>query len=278
MTTPADETAVEEAFEAYLAGRTVPSVGADLACFADAVRASATQPGRPSDALAELLATGLLTDLSSSSARTTRSAPSGRRRRTRMFLPALFAKLASAGLLTKAATVAGVAVVGLATAGFSGHLPDPAQHTFATVVDFATPLTAPDPDAPAAGDGTTNTDGTTDTAGTTTTGGATGATDTGTDGGTVPQHPDNFGSQVSQDARDGGVDGQQISQEAHDRNQQRKSGTVATSPSPSEPTEAGDSTGDSTGDDAGTTTSGDTVTPAHSGGSSSGPGHGKSGH
>ena len=245
MTTPADDATVEEAFEAYLAGRVVPAAGDGLAFFADAVRASATEPGRPSAALADLLATGLLTDLSSSSARTTRSAVPGRRRRTRMFLPALLAKLASAGLVAKAATGAGLVVVGLTTVGFTGHLPDSAQHTFATVVDSVTPLTAPDPQT--ATDGTTSggTDGSgtessgTEPSGTEPSGTETPDTDTS---GTTPSTPTPFGQQVSQLAHDDsdgkpGVDGQAVSSLAHDRNQERKGGAAAVSPSPTKAAE-----------------------------------------
>ena len=36
------------------------------------------------------------------------------------------------------------------------------------------------------------------------------------------EHPDNFGAMVSEDARDGGVDGQEISERAHARNEARR--------------------------------------------------------
>jgi hypothetical protein len=277
MTTAADDSAVEEAFEACLAGRVVPAAGTGLASFADAVRASATEPGRPSGALADLLATGLLTDLPSPSTRTARPAR-GRRRRIRMLLPALIAKIASAGMAAKAATGAGIVIVGLTSAGFTGSLPDPAQHTFATVVDSVTPLTAPDPEAPA--DPTTATTPATTTATTTddkaaTTGtGTDGADDvTGDDSG-EPAHPSNFGGTVSSDAKDGGVDGQQVSQEAHDKNRDRKGGSavVAPSPSPSAPAEAGDDSGTD-----GATSGDDAVTPARTGDDSGGSSHGSSG-
>jgi len=130
-----------------------------------------------------------------------------------MLAPALFAKIASAGLAAKAATVAGVAVVGFSTAGFVGALPVPAQHTFATVVDHATPFTAPDPTA---SDGTDGTDGTT-------TGDQTPAAgDTTTPATETPATPTPFGQQVSQMAHEGhdghpGVDGQAVSSMAHAR-------------------------------------------------------------
>ena len=37
-----------------------------------------------------------------------------------------------------------------------------------------------------------------------------------------PEHPDNFGATVSADAQDGGVDGQEISDMAHERNDARQ--------------------------------------------------------
>ncbi len=152
MTTAADDSAVEDAFEAILAGRPVPQGAAGLAAFTGAVRASATTPGRPNAALAELLATGLLTDQSSPSVRTARSAGSAperrpsrvrTRRRPAMILSALFVKFLSAGAVAQAATGATVAVVAFTGVGAVGALPDPVQDTFATVVSEITPLEPP---------------------------------------------------------------------------------------------------------------------------------------
>jgi uncharacterized membrane protein YgcG len=149
MTTAADDSAVEDAFEALLAGRPVPEGAAGLAAFTEAVRASATRPGRPSAALAELLATGLLTDQSSPSARTAQSAgapPSRRGARTRirrrfaMIFPVLLAKILSAGAVAQAATGAGIVVVAVTGVGVAGVLPDPLQNTVATAVETVTPL------------------------------------------------------------------------------------------------------------------------------------------
>jgi hypothetical protein len=157
MTTAADDAAVEDAFEAYLAGRPVSGAAADtfpgLAAFSESVRATATQPGRPNAALAELLATGLLTDQSSPSTRTARTAgsPPARRsarvrirRRTAMIFPVLLAKFLSAGAVAQAATGAGVAVVLVTGAGAAGVLPDPVQDTVAGVVETVSPLELPD--------------------------------------------------------------------------------------------------------------------------------------
>ena len=160
MTTAADDAAVEDAFEAYLAGRPVPEQGAALASFAEAVRTGATRPGRPSVALAELLATGLLTDQPSPSTRTARSAgsppprrPARNRRRPAMILSALLAKFLSAGAVAQAAAGAGVALVAVTGASAVGVLPDPVQETVAIVVETDTPFDLPGdeqtPDQPA---------------------------------------------------------------------------------------------------------------------------------
>jgi hypothetical protein len=161
MTTAADDAAVEDAFEAFLAGRPVSGAAADtfpgLAAFSEAVRATATQPGRPNAALAELLVTGLLTDQSSPSARTATSAgsPPPRRsarvrirRRTAMIFPVLLAKFLSAGAIAQAATGAGVAVVVVAGAGAVGVLPDPLQNTVSSVVETVTPFEVPTGEEP----------------------------------------------------------------------------------------------------------------------------------
>ena len=152
MTTAADDRAVEDAFEAYLAGRPVLGEGAALASFGEAVRGTATRPGRPNAALAELLATGLLADQPIPSARTAPSAgtpPRGasrirNRRRVAMILPALLAKLLSAGAVAQAATGAGVVLVVVTGAGAAGVLPDPLQSTVAAAVGTVTPFELPD--------------------------------------------------------------------------------------------------------------------------------------
>jgi hypothetical protein len=246
MTTPADDPAVEEAFESYLAGRSVPAGEVRLVSFADAVRASATEPGRPNAVLAELLATGLLQDQTGPAARPARRP---RRRRTRVLASALFAKIASAGLAAKAATAVGVTVVGLTTAGFTGNL-GPVQHGFATLVDHATPFTAPD-QAPAS-EPQPSTDGDTVPTPAETSPSGTPSPDavTGTgisDDAGRPAHPSNYGGQVSD--------------WAHQKNSDRKSGATTV---PAKPTKAGHpsaghpsagTTDDGSGQDAGTDSS-----------------------
>jgi hypothetical protein len=165
MTTAADDRAVEEAFEASLAGRPVPGEAAGLAAFTSAVRGTATQPGRPNAALAELLSTGLLIDQSSPSTRTapaagplpSRSVRSRTRRRFTMIFSALIAKFLAAGAVAQAATGAGVVVVVVTGAGAAGVLPDAPQQTFDDLtgvnetVDQPADITAPEGGAPVAG-------------------------------------------------------------------------------------------------------------------------------
>lgn len=153
MTTAADDSAVEDAFEALLAGRPVPERAAGLAAFTEAVRGTATAPGRPSAALAELLATGLL-DQSSPSTRTARSAGASPSRRSRvrkrsryaMFFPALLAKILSAGAVAQAATGAGIVLVAVTGAGVAGVLPGPVQDTFTSIVSDETTVEEPPAD------------------------------------------------------------------------------------------------------------------------------------
>ena len=147
MTTGADDSADEIAFEAFLAGRPVPAEADGgspaVTAFAGAVRATATAPGRPNTALAELLATGLLTDQSSPSTRTAPSAGRSprrsrvRRRRFAMFFPALLAKFLSAGAVAQAASGVGIALVAFTGAGATGMLGDDVQTTLTSVVGAA---------------------------------------------------------------------------------------------------------------------------------------------
>jgi hypothetical protein len=251
MTTAADDSAVEEAFEAYLAGRAVPAEGADLAAFAGAVRATAIQPGRPNAALAELLATGLLVDQPPLSVRTAK-----RRRRRMWFFSVIFAKIASAGAIAQAATGAGIVLVGFTGVGAAGALPTPVQHTFATVVGSITPLTAPDGSGtPAATtDPAATTTPATSTAPATETGQATetshAADPTATTGGAAAttSAPKNYG--------------QVVSSLAHERNAARKSahkddkdGSDASSTAAPTSAQSGTSDGESS-DDNGDHTSG----------------------
>ena len=261
MTRAADDPAVEGAFEAYLAGRSVPAGTAGrsdgVLAFTEAVRATAVQPGRPSAALADLFANGLLTDQPSPSARTVLKAGGrarGRIRRRIAMFPALLAKFAGAGAIAKAATGAGIALAAFTGAGVAGVLPQPVENGLTTVADHL-------------GIGSSD-----ESAGSTPTGGGSGvgANDgeavqstnenaagdenataenvtaekadgedaneenvtqepTGQDGADVPFTcpAQNFGSCVSQ--RDSGVSGHDVAAAAHARNDARRSTRETTS-------------------------------------------------
>lgn len=244
MTTAADDRAVEEAFEAALAGRTVPEGAAGLATFTGAVRGAAAQPGRPNAALADLLSTGLLTDLSSPSTRTapTAGTPSRRtRRRTTVIFSALIAKLLSAGALAQAATGAGVVVVVVTGAGAAGVLPEDAQETFSDLagIDEAVEeptddLIEPEPTTPIDdGEGADPTDPSVED--------PEGEVEDGTedDGEAVeltageawaengPAAGQSFGEWVAEGARNGWVTGDVVSDWAHKRNEQRRAERAA---------------------------------------------------
>jgi uncharacterized membrane protein YgcG len=226
MTTAADDFAVEEAFEAFLVGRPVPEQGASVAAFAEAVRGSASAPGRPNAALAALLANGLLTDQPSPSPRT---APR-RRRRVAMAVPALLARIASAGAVAQAATGAGIVLVAFAGAGAAGALPDSLQHGFATVAstvgiqvedprpadDAVVPTvpatTPPPPTATEAPAPVAGTDGGGDAQAPVTDDGL-----TREEWEKGPADGQSFGDWVSEGARHGYADGAIISREAHEK-------------------------------------------------------------
>jgi hypothetical protein len=123
MTTPADVRTDEEAFAACLAGRPVPAGAQGLAAFTDAVRAGATEPGRPNAALAELLATGLLVPTQEPSPGTAGRPARTSRKRPHVLISTLVAKFAAAGALAKTAAAGGVVAVALTGAATAGTLP-----------------------------------------------------------------------------------------------------------------------------------------------------------
>ena len=180
MTTPADVRTDEEAFGACLAGRPVPAGAQGLAAFTDAVRASATEPGRPNAALAELLATGLLVPTQEPSRGTAGRPARTSRKRPHVLISTLIAKFAAAGAVAKAAAAGGVVAVALTGAATAGALPGQEDTAVVETSDAADVSDAPE-DATA--DETTDTG--TDTGGTVTDGTDANGTDangTGTDG------------------------------------------------------------------------------------------------
>ncbi len=152
MTTPADVRTDEEAFAACLAGRPVPAGAQGLAAFTDAVRSSATAPGRPNAALAELLATGLLVPTQEPSRGTAGRPARTSRKRPQMLISTLVAKFAAAGAVAKAAAGTGAVVVALTGAATTGALTSTEEP--ATVVESTTEPTA-EPTAEPTGDPTT---------------------------------------------------------------------------------------------------------------------------
>jgi hypothetical protein len=133
MTTPADARTDEEAFAACLAGRPVPAGAQGLAAFTDAVRSSATAPGRPNAALTELLATGLLVPTQEPSRGTAGRPARTSRKRPHVLIPTLVAKFAAAGAVAKAACATGVVAVALTGAATAGALPGQDDTTTAVV-------------------------------------------------------------------------------------------------------------------------------------------------
>jgi hypothetical protein len=262
MTTPADATADERAFEACLAGRPVPDGAAGLAAFTDAVRASATEPGRPNAALAELLATGLLVPTQEPSRGTAGRPARTSRKRPQMLISTLVAKFAAAGAVAKAAAGTGVVVVALTGTATTVALTTPEEPTpviESTTTEIpateipateapatetpTTPIT--DPTAPAEIPATPITDPTAPTEIPATETPTEPAPTTDEDGSAVaeveevepeltetqwsegPAEGQSHGSWVSEGARQGWVDGGTVSREAHERNDARKAERAA---------------------------------------------------
>lgn len=221
---------LDDAFESFLAGRPVPAQGTALVAFGEAVREISARPGRPSPQLAELLVTGLLTDPVGPSTElvpTARqpayilAAGRPRRRRRTMFtiLAAAAAKFASAGAIAQATTGVGLALVSVTGAGAAGVLPGAVQDGVADVIESVTPFDLPDsaglPALPEQTEVPEN-----DRAGT-------GAPED------LPRPEDipadeQFGTSVSDDAQDGGVDGEQVSTDARETHQPEQPATPRT--------------------------------------------------
>jgi hypothetical protein len=260
MTTPADATADERAFEACLAGRPLPDGAVGLAAFTDAVRAGATEPGRPNAALAELLVTGLLVPTQEPSRGTAGQPARTSRKRPRMLISTLVAKFAAAGAVAKAAAAGGVVAVALTGAATAGALPG--QDDTTAVVQSGDAADVTDAPQDTTADDTTPVDGTGgDTTGDETGGdentgedGAVGGT-TGEEGAggevsdvpapeapvteptrtedewvTGPDAGQSFGDWVSEGARNGWSTGERVSDAAHQRNADRR--PPATAPTP----------------------------------------------
>jgi hypothetical protein len=187
--------------EALLTGRRAAPAEPQLTALTAALRDAGTRPPQPSPRLAAMLATGVFTengDLPATAASNVHAPASARQvaglpkwRRRKMAFEGVFgtllAKFAALGFAAKAAAVTTVAVASVGAVGAAGELPAPLQHPFDRTVHAVVPGAAGDEPAPEPS------------------------------GSRSPEprpSKSNFGSMVSQDAKDGGVDGRQISQEA----------------------------------------------------------------
>lgn len=120
--------------ERLLAGQPVPPDLESVATVVRALREVSAKPARPSDALRQQMAAGVFTD---GPVYSYRPATGGVVRRV---VAAVTTKIAGARLATKLAGAAVVAaVLGTATAGFAGSLPEPVQDGFENVVESVTP-------------------------------------------------------------------------------------------------------------------------------------------
>lgn len=170
--------------EALLAGRTVTDELAPLAEVVRAYRRMADQPVRPSTELARQMATGLFTG-SAEQYQPATGAGRGRRRRPSRTV----ARTVWVAVLGGAAA----AVAGVGTAGFAGVLPDPAQERFETVVETVTPFEFPQQ-----------------------------ADENAEFGDACEPDQPICGEEVSEDAKDGGVDGGEISERAREQGDERR--------------------------------------------------------
>jgi hypothetical protein len=179
--------------EALLRGGQVDAGLWPLARAVHAYREVGRRPIEPSGELATRIATGVFTPVAPAMGdRTGRrgvlTAPMSNWRRIRMAiltgLAAATAKVAGMSVAAKATAGLSIAAASMGTAGFVGVLPDPVQDRFDTVVEQVTPNQAP----------------------------------------ATPDDNAEFGERVSEDAKDGGVDGGEISEEARQQGELRRPG------------------------------------------------------
>jgi hypothetical protein len=203
----------DEAFDRFLAGRPVPAQAAALVAFADDVRAVTARPGRPSPQLAQLLTEGLLGAPDAAvigAVPVPRPAqPGGHRRKKRTVfgvLTAAVARLTPAGAVAQAALGLGVVLAGVTGAGAAGVLPGPVQDEVSAVLEAVTPFEPPN----SADDRSTGNAEPATPAGV---GSETGEALDGEPPAETPAQAE-FGRRVSEDAKVGGVAGQDISDQA----------------------------------------------------------------
>jgi hypothetical protein len=174
--------------EAILTGR---AVSPELAGFMQALNRTASRPVAPSDELAERMARGDF-GRSAGAHRLAAHRPQGRgigtaarawtRTGVRVLaaVPRSFSGARQSVKLGAIVALVAVPVLGLSGIGFAGALPDPVQERFEGLVESVTPYEFPARPA---------------------------------------EDRSGFGDRVSEDAKDGGVDGPEISEEAREKNQ-----------------------------------------------------------
>jgi hypothetical protein len=185
--------------EALLAGRAVAAELEPLTEVVRAYRQVADRPVRPSPELATLMTVGRIAAAAGqpppaavNGSRRPPGTTAGKRRRGRMTARAALAaagsRLGGVSVAVKTGAGAAVALVGMSTAGLAGVLPDQAQDRFESVVESVSPYEFPQK-----------------------------ATDRS-----------EFGERVSEDATDGGVDGDEISEEARRQGEERRPSELPT--------------------------------------------------
>ena len=203
----------DEAFDRYLAGCPVLAQAAALVAFADDVRAVAARRGRPSPQLAQLLTGGLVgasdADVVGAGPVPRSAQAGGHRRRKRTpfgVLTAATARWTPTGAVAQAALGLGVVLAGVTGAGAARVLPAPVQDEVSAVVEAVTPFELPH----SADDTSTVDEQPAMQVGVVT---ETGAAQDGDSPAETPAQGQ-FGGRVSEDAKHGGVAGQDISDEA----------------------------------------------------------------
>lgn len=184
----------DAAIEALLTGQVVADELAPLARVVATCREAACQPVRPTGELAARMAAGAfhasaghrhhVVNGAKRDRQPAAATPRPRRWRVAMIggLVTAVAKLAGLSVPVKAGAAGGIALAGLGTAGLAGALPDPAQDRFDTIVETVVPGEKPAP---------------------------------------ASDNPE-FGARVTEDARDGEVDGPGISEDARRLREQRR--------------------------------------------------------
>ena len=210
------DAAIEAFFSGNGAGDELPS---SLAAFADELRGLAKGPvPEPTPQLVALLVNGFSTEEGDLSATAGDAFPgpapqAAGRPRGSSGRVALVRFLAGLGVAAKACLGAGVAMASVTAVGAAGALPGPLQNVVANGLEAVTPFDLPDSDDDAGDDAT---------------------------------EPADFGERVSTDAKDGGVDGKVVSEEAKQNGETNRAEDAGDAGRPEDPGSAGLDRGPST--------------------------------